>query len=114
MPITRHECEQALSAMSPQKEVLFFAVLGHWLTVAARDTYEFQAPGVTNPVTLRAFNELHHRLYAQIRSLSLTGRRNLAVPDITSWLLGENQPEEFQARCLWAFEEALQRVCSDA
>ena len=114
MAITPHECEQAIAAMNSEEEIQFLAVLGHWLTVVARGTYEFQAPGVKDPSALRAFNELHHRLYAQIRSLAHTGRRNLDAEDITSWLLGENQPEEFQAGCIWAFEYALDRVRSGA
>ena len=110
MPLTPSECERVIAAMSPEEEVQFLAVLGHWLTVVARGTYEFQAPGVKDPTALRAFNELHHRLYAQLRSLATTGKRNLDAEDITSWLVGENQPPEFQAGCLWAFEEALKRV----
>lgn len=53
-------------------------------------------------------------IYAQIRSLALTGKRNLDAEDMTSWLLGENQSSEFQAGCLWAFEQALDRVRRDA
>ena len=110
MPITPKECELAIEAMKPNGEIQFLAVLGHWLTVVARSTYEFQAPGVKDPITLRDFNEIHHRLYAQIRSLSLTGQRNIEAEDMTSWLVGKNKPEEFQAGCLWAFEQSLQRV----
>ena len=114
MPITPSECEQAIAAMSSADEVRFLAILGHWLTVVARGTYEFQAPGVKDPIALRAFNELHHRLYAQLRSLVTTGQRNLDAEDITSWLVGENQSSEFRAGCLWAFEQALQHVRSGA
>lgn len=114
MPITPKECELAITAMESKEEIQFLAVLGHWLTVVARSTYEFQAPGVKDPITLRDFNELHHRIYAQIRSLSLNGQRELDAEDMTSWLVGEGRPEEFQASCLWAFEQSLQRVRSGA
>jgi hypothetical protein len=114
MPLTIRQCEEALAAMAPNEEVRFLATLGHQLTVVARGTYEFQAPGVTDPIALRAFNELHHRLYAQIRSLASTGVRNLDVEDITSWLLGEEKSAEFQSGCLWAFEQALLQVRGDA
>ena len=114
MPLTNQQCEAAIETMAPSEEVLFLATLGHWLTVVARGTYEFQAPGVKDPLALRAFNELHHRLYAQILSLSSTGRRNLDAEDMASWLLGEAEPAEFQRGCLWAFERALQQVRGDA
>jgi hypothetical protein len=114
MPLTIRQCEEAIAAMAPKEEVCFLATLGHWLTVVARGTYEIQAPGVADPIALRAFNELHHRLYAQIRRLASTGERNLDVEDIASWLLGEEQSAEFQSGCLWAFEQALQQVRRDA
>lgn len=110
MPLTRPECEQAIAAMSPQQELRFLAILGHWLTVAGRGTYEFQAPGVKDPVALRAFNELHHRLYAQIRGLAANGKGDFDAEDLTAWLTGENQPVEFQTACFWAFEHALERL----
>jgi hypothetical protein len=110
MSITPKECELAIAAMKPDEEIHFLAVLGHWLTVVARGTYEFQAPGVNDPITLRYFNEIHHRLYAQIRSLSMNGKGGLDAEDMTSWLVGEGRPEEFQAGCLWAFEQSLRHV----
>ena len=114
MPMTRNECEQVISAMTPPEEAQFLSSLGHLLTVAARSAYEFQAPGLKDPSALRAFNELHHRLYAQIFHLISKGQRNVSVEDITSWLLGEGHPSEFQAGCLWAFEQALYHARSGA
>jgi hypothetical protein len=110
MPLTRSECVEAIAAMSPRQEMQFLATLGHWLTVAGRGTYEFQAPGVKDPVALRALNELHHRLYAQIRGLAEHGKGDFDAEDITSWLTGENQSAEFQAACFWSFEQALERL----
>ena len=110
MSIDQTECERVLSEMLPKEEAYFLAHLGHWLTVAARGTYEFQAPGVTDPITLRAFNEIHHRIYSQIRGLISTGQRNIDAESLASWLAGEERPEDFRASCLWAFEHALAYV----
>lgn len=112
--MTPSDCEVALAAMTPAEEILFLAVVGHWLTVAARGAYEFQAPGVKDPIALRAFNELHHRVYAQIRSLARSGQRNIDAESMASWLTGENGSPEFQASCLWAFKYALEQVRSYA
>ncbi len=38
----------------------------HDLTVAARDTYEVGTEHVVDPARLRRFNELQHRLAAQV------------------------------------------------
>jgi hypothetical protein len=110
MPMTQSECERAIKGMSPEMEIRFLSILGNWLTVVARDTYEFQAPGVNDPITLRAFNELHHRLYAQLRGLTNKGKGDFDAKDITSWLTGENQSPKFQSSCLWAFEQALTQL----
>src|SRR5206468_1553003 len=61
MAFTQEDCEKALAGMSSQTQAQFLAGLGHIYTVFARDSYEFQGPGVTNPRLLRDFNEVHHR-----------------------------------------------------
>jgi hypothetical protein len=110
MPFSQTECERVLSKMSPNEEVYFLAHLGHWLTIVARGAYEFQAPGVNDPIALRSFNEIHHRVYAQIRSLASTGQRNFDSESLASWLTGEGKPDDFHASCLWAFEQAFAYV----
>ncbi len=86
------------------------AHLGHWLTCVARGAYEIQAPGVTNPVALRELNEIHHRIYAQIRSLVARGERNLDSETLASWLTAEGCGPELRASCFGAFEKALSHV----
>ena len=107
MPLTQQDCELALSNMTADEELRFLARYGHWLTVAARGAYEFQAPGVKDPIALRHFNEIHHRVYAQIRDHVVKGVRQIDAESLASWLTGEDQSPDFRAACLWAFEEAL-------
>ena len=110
MALTQQECEFALEQMSAKEEVRFLALLGHSLTVAARGAYEFQAPGVKDPIALRHFNEIHHRIYAEIRSLATRETRNIDSESLASWLTGEERAEDFRAACIWAFEQALEAV----
>lgn len=107
MALTHQECLDALDKLSPREELRFLARFGHRITVVARGTYEFQAPGVVDPRSLRNYNEIHHRIYAQIRSLVEDGTRNIDSESLASWLTGEGRDESFRDSCLWAFEQAL-------
>jgi hypothetical protein len=114
MPLTQIECETHLEAMSPTKEARFLAYFGHCLTVVGRGAYEFQAPGVKDPIALRELNEIHHRIYAQIRTLLVRGERNIDSESMASWLTAEDRNPELHAGCIWAFEQALEHVRAGA
>jgi len=108
--MTQSDCEKILEAMTAAEQVHFLSVLGHTLTIVARDAYEFQAPGVTNPRLLRDLNEIHHRIYPQIKSLLGQGKPVFGQESMASWLLGKERSAQLQKACLWAFEESLRRV----
>lgn len=55
------------SSWSNAQKARFLAVLAHELTVCARAAYEVGSTGVSNPVLLRAYNELQHRVTASLR-----------------------------------------------
>lgn len=107
MSLTQKDCERILEHMSEAEQTAFLARMGHYLTVVGREAYEFQGPGVTNPRLLRDLNELHHRLYAQIRSLTVEGKKDFPADALASWLCGEGKSDEFRAACLFAFERCL-------
>lgn len=95
--------------MAPLEQARFLAILGHWLTVVARGTYEVQSEEVRDPKTLRALNEIHHRIYAQINGL-VSRRAAKFPPDaMASWLAAEGESPELRRMSLWAFEEAHKR-----
>ena len=109
MALTQQDCEKALAEMSPKMQAAFLAKLGHAYTVSARESYEFQGPGVTNPRVLRDFNEVHHRVYAQLSAL-LAQDKGAFPPDVlASWLCGEGKDEAFRTASLNAFEHCLQK-----
>jgi hypothetical protein len=113
MPLNQAQCEAILSEMSLEQELRFLSCLGHELTVLARGAYEFQAPGVKDPIALRNLNEIHHRIYGQLRSILTKGKRDFDAESLASWLAAEEKDAEFQAGCIWAFDQALKRVRSN-
>ena len=107
MSITQEQCERALALMPAQTQAVFLCYLGHKLTVVARSAYEFQGPGVTSPRLLRDLNEIHHRIYPQVRGLITDGKGGFDAESLASWLAGEDRSQELQSVCLWAFEQCL-------
>lgn len=107
MPLTQKDCETVLAGMTPQRQAQFLTRLGHMYTVYARDAYEFQGPGVTKPRLLRDFNEVHHRIYAQITGLLVHGEGVLPPDALAIWLCGDGRSEEFRVVSIDAFERCL-------
>jgi hypothetical protein len=108
------DCARALSSMTADAQIRFLAVLGHNLTVVGRSAYEFQKPGVIDPLQLRALNEIHHRIYSQIRALGEEGAYVIDAEGMAAWVAGEGQPVQFQQACLWAFEQSLRSIAGNA
>jgi hypothetical protein len=51
-----------LESLSEAAQTALLARIAHTLTICARDTYEIGTENVLNPQTLRAYNELLHRV----------------------------------------------------
>jgi hypothetical protein len=112
MDLTQSDCEEILEGMAPLEQARFLAILGHWLTVVSRGAYVVQSNEVRDPRLLRALNEIHHRIYAQIKGF-LSRRSSTFPADVmASWLAGEGEGLEVQQACLWAFKEAHRRYCA--
>lgn len=109
MPFQHIDAIEALARMSPIEEANFLARLGHWLTVVARDSYEFQAPGVVDPIKLRQINEIQHRVFSQIAGLVGKGERVFDPVVMVAWLTAEECEIELQNQCLEAFERVYSR-----
>ncbi|MBC3873589.1 hypothetical protein [Undibacterium flavidum] len=107
MALTKKDCEKMLANMPASEQSVFLAQLGHFLTVVAREAYEFQGSGVTNPRLLRDLNEIHHRIYSQIRSLTLGSEQSFPPEALASWLSAEGKSKELQDVCLNAFESCM-------
>lgn len=105
----REEPARRYSSYLPEQQIRLLAGFGHNLTIAARDTYDFQAPGVRDPERLRQINEVHHRVFAHIRAL--TSSNEWRYPDdVLISILLEHEDKHLAEQTLWAFEEAIKRT----
>jgi hypothetical protein len=106
--VTVEEAAHAYSALAAGEQARFLALFGHGLTIAARDAYEFQAPGVRAPERLRAINEIQHRVLAHIHSLLTNGEWRYPDDVLVSIML-EHDDMHLHGQAMWAFEEALKK-----
>lgn len=113
MSLTQKDCEKILAEMTPQRQAVFLAKLGSMCTVYSREAYEFQGPGVTSPRLLRDFNEVHHRLYAQLSSLLRNGEGVFTADVLAAWIYGEGRDEAFQAASKGVFEHCVRNFQMD-
>lgn len=68
-------------------EELKLAIISHWLTVAARGTYEAGTENILKPAALRAYNEVQHRVTAALRD-RLSGVPTFSFEDIVEMIRG--------------------------
>jgi len=83
--------------------------IAHTLTICARDTYEVGTEHVLDPETLRAYNELLHRVTGSVLSaLSSSPRQSLEliVEMVHSFGTRHNRVREMD----WALQNALQQT----
>jgi len=65
--------------MSTREQALFLSRFAHELTIAARETYDPDSSGLTDPAKLRLVNELMHRIMGQL--IAVTTRNLDRYPD---------------------------------
>jgi hypothetical protein len=102
------EATRRFTSLSGEKQLRVLAAFGHSLTIAARDTYEVQAPGVRAPQRLRDINEIQHRVLAHILKLTAGDARRYPDDVLVSIML-EQDDEHLAAQTLSALEDALNR-----
>jgi hypothetical protein len=81
------EAKRRFKGLSPETQLRVLATFGHKLTIAARDTYEFQPPGFRAPQRLRDINEIQHRVLAHIFASATVDARRYPDDDLLSIVL---------------------------
>jgi hypothetical protein len=105
----RDEIDRRYQSLSAEMQIRVLASFGHNLTIAARDSYEFQAPGVRAPQRLRDINEIQHRVFAHISALHTADVARYSDDALLAILL-EHEDDHLQAQSLWALSDALERL----
>jgi len=67
--MTAKALAQTFSALSSDEQAALVAQWSHMLTIDARDTYIPGTLGIADPVRLRGFNEILHRVSNQLRAI---------------------------------------------
>jgi hypothetical protein len=108
--MTVDEAAQVFSVLAPIEQVKFLALFAVNLTIVARDTYEFQAPGVRSPERLRAVNEIQHRVVQHIHSLLTAGEWRYSDDVLLSIMLAtDDNDEDLRGQAMWAFQDAMKK-----
>lgn len=92
-------------ALSEEETILLLARLAHEWTVAARGTYEVGTENVLNPVALRAYNEVQHRITGSLRD-HLLRKGGMPLKTVLDMIedFGKNREQTENAR--WAVKNA--------
>ena len=102
------EIEVVLNQLSAADRKNLLVCYGHQLTIACRDAYEFQGPGVLRPRLLRDANEIHHRVYQAVQELE-RGDGGYTASEISHWIAAIERNDEIQRVSTRAFEWAVAR-----
>jgi hypothetical protein len=105
------DIKRRFRTLPAEVQLLVLATFGHNLTIAARDTYEFQAPGVRAPQRLRDTNEIQHRLFGHILALASVDGERYPDDDLISIVLDFGD-EHMRGQSVWGLDDALKRSAS--
>jgi hypothetical protein len=108
-----HAATRYFSALSDAEQLQFLIAFSHCLTVAARDTYEFQKDGVVDPKRLRTINEVQHRVSGHALAL-LKGSAGRYPDDVLMSIFLNDKSEAERAGIVWAFENAKESLRRDS
>jgi hypothetical protein len=101
-----------LESVPDSAEAALLTRIAHTLTICARDTYEVGTEHVLDPETLRAYNELLHRVTGSVVSpLSSSPGQSLAVivEMVRSFGTRYNRVREMN----WALQNAFQQTATN-
>jgi hypothetical protein len=101
------------SGLSAAEQLRFLIAFSHRLTIAARDTYEFQKDGVTDPKRLRTVNEVQHRVSGHAMAL-LKDDPDRYPDDVLVRIFLDDKSESERADIAWAFEDARAALHRDS
>jgi hypothetical protein len=82
---------------------------GHELTIQARDGYEFQGVGLTNPELLRDCNEIQHRVFQSLNEINSGMEKRFSLSGLSHWIIAAGKSSTIQQASIQAFNRALNK-----
>jgi hypothetical protein len=95
------------TALTSDAKVSFLAELAHELTILARDTYEVDGIGLTDPGRMRALNEVQHRVLGVLTALLRSDPKHYPDDVLIQILLDHPDDPGLQRQMSNAFSRAL-------
>lgn len=99
---------QAFVNCSCAEKVSLLLRLAHELTIIARDTYDRDSDGLTNPVRTRTINEVQHRVLSFL--ISLRENKIYRYPDDVLVRIVVDHPEDIELQR--QLQEVFSRIVS--
>ena len=97
------EAKKRYGELSREQKTDFLVQLSHAITIVGRECYEVGGTGLDHPKSLRAVNEIQHRIMGAIMEL----RGDDASRDwIIELVLAQEDPL-LSARARWAFDSSI-------
>jgi hypothetical protein len=100
---------QNLESLSEAARTAVLAHIARALTICARDTYEVGTENVLDPHTLRAYNELLHRITSSVVD-HLSRRKGYSLESIVEMMRSFGVRHNRAAEMEWALERVLQTI----
>ncbi len=102
-----------IESLSDDARTALLARIAHTLTVCARDTYEVGTENVLEPQTLRAYNELLHRVTGSVVS-HLSGSQGFSLQSIVEMMRSFGIHHKRVGEMDWALQTALRSTEKEA
>jgi len=109
--MSTEEIQKELDKLDDHKKAMLLLTYGHQLTVMARDSYDFQGPGVNKPRLLRDSNEILHRVFLALRELETKSEKCFSLSGISHWISCAEKKGDIVMASKQAFSRALQ-ICN--
>ena len=99
------ELSAFVEGLDDPQQATFWALVAHNLTISARDTYVPQTNDIAEPAKLRAYNEIMHRVSAQIVAKQSKLATGFPTADLVR-LVMETSVANALGGVKWAVEQA--------
>jgi hypothetical protein len=96
--------------MSEKEKICFLSRLGWELTMVGRDAYAPQTEELTHPARLRAINEIQHRIFSHLYSMSSHDTQRYPDDVLVAILLEESPDRVLKGQVQAAFDRAAEFI----